>query len=258
MKRALVIIEQNRPDCLWLCLQSFSKAKGLENYDVLVDIDAPCPGTDAKDFTEAISSVACNLILRETWSGGILYHWTRALTDAFNRGYEEVLFIEGDIIVRTDALAYLESAIKDQVFTALDYQYAFYPHLNNKIVQEPNNVYCGYSPRGNLINRENFLKLKHYLDNKLYAGCLWKGQVISEFDLSHDTHFNMFCRYANAYTRSADKMYSLHFGTSGINHKSPEGEKRIFAGPRENWFGNLLELNAEGSCHVLTPYFKYA
>lgn len=253
MKKAVVIIEQRRPDCLWLCLHALKKVKGIEGWDIVVDIDAK-----RADGFEAVSGeFGIPFRMRETWSGGDLQQWTRALSDTLADGYDEFLYFEGDTLIRTDTLDYLNAAQKDQCFVS----------LNDRCPEAarqpgyPDGVYEGYTPLGNWINRENLIRLKDFIDNKRFVGKrLWKIYEGHENMTEHDRAFCFFCVHGGAKTRSAPMPYLFHFGVDkGLNNNSPELAGRIFEGPKSGWLSNLWRTRESSNDKGFTPeHFKYA
>lgn len=96
LKNAVVIFEWQRPKYLQICLDSLHRAKGIERWPILLSLD----GGDADAFSHLFPMIT-HFVPWEQHAGN-LWHVTRTIEFAFSAGYERILFMDGDTIVRPD------------------------------------------------------------------------------------------------------------------------------------------------------------
>ena len=177
----------------------------------------------------------------------------RALRAVFALGYKNVVFLEGDMLLRTDALDYLNRAPKNECFTSLSAH--FDPNLSQ--ASYPPRTYVGYFPIGNWISCENFQRLNEYISAKKYVGQrLWNVYTGDENMEEHDRAFCFFTASTGSRTQSADTNYVLHFGAIGLHCQDKSLEPLIFTADRNDWLPNLLAIKKESPA-LLPLGFEY-
>lgn len=256
MKQALVITEWKRPKYLWLCLHAMQKVRGLSDYDVHIDIDGGGVPTGAFDWV-IMDFPKYDWHLRPEWSGAnaSVNQWQRALRRVHGLGYEGFLQMEGDMLLRTDALEYLASMPKTECYTSLC---AHYPL---ELVKPGYGLraWDGYSSLGNWMHAEDVLALCDYLRDRRYYGKLLWGVIHGDANSGSDTAFCFYGAETGKKTTASDKAYLYHFGVnSGINAHRKDLEEKIFRGPKETWLDNLWHVKATEKDPILQPeHFIY-
>lgn len=260
-KLAIVAISYNRPDYLRIFLQGMSHVRGIENYPFFIFFDY-FPHVSIRRRHEEIIKNFGNLgiipVFR-TRNLGVLGNITESYHDVFDRGYEEIVMFESDIIVRSDSLEYLKLIDRDSFFYTLN---------GNSFREGKYGNY--YRAHGNLLESKNFPILYEWVKNKEYVGRPDRAgnYILKEGYGGHDAVYSRFMIDKGLMTRIPPLYYVAHFGLEGIHRevKSPE-EKRVleklFYGNPENWLDNAIRIleNEEYPVSVETTMkprgFKY-
>lgn len=269
MRKAVLVLGYKRPRYLYLTLQGLFRVRGIEDYDVFVFIDGN------KEYKKANKKVISHFnvkksIFRKYRLNGLL-HTTHSLKTVFDYGYDSILYIENDYLLRPDTIEYIEEAKKDCFFLSLirkqpDRKVRRQNKLKDgidlqmrekKIIQAfrdgrnkvehqfgSSDIFQSYSPRGNLILASDFEELFNYTVRLEFMGKkrLPKGGTLNSVWGGHDKVFNRFLNDKNHCCRYADKHYIFHFGVCGWHQKDKEIEKKIFVGSRKEWFDNLVSI----------------
>ena len=244
--KAILIFEWNRPNYLYVCLDALSRVRRLKSWDVHVRLD----GGGDSNFDWVFQKHPFVKVSKNQQRLGNARHLNKSIKDVFLLGYKEVLYYDGDVIVRTDVLDYLESVVRDAAFYSL-YKMKLEPLVN------------WYCPLGNLITKDDWEKLNDWLQHERYVGLPLPGDrpgTLTKDAWNHDDILGAYAIAEKKPTRYADKYYSLHFGIRGMNsHLAPGIEEQMFAGAPINWMNNILSVARQIKNKAFIPGdFEYA
>lgn len=249
MALGIAILAYNRPRYLYVALDSLSLVDGIEDCHVGVFVDYD-PDTRAAT-EEVISHFDVKTAVFHERHLRNLANQCFALSYMCDMGFPEVLYFDGDVIIRTDTLAYISAAPRD----------AFFLSLYRTIRPCPRGPH--YCPLGNLVTSQDYRVLRDWIDRKQYCGLQRPGtdQIFDETTSAYDGVYYAFLVSTGYETRFAPLNYAAHFGIVGWNHKNPdeatlEVERRMFSGPRETWMENVLrEFHSEGQAERVRERF---
>jgi hypothetical protein len=240
--KAVLVGAWNRPEYLYVCLSALAKCADLASWDLRIDVDGQ--GNHGFDYCKGVCPgllwTMRQINLGPTW------HVIEALRLAFKLGYERVLYIDDDIIIKPDTLTYLDSVLEDEyaeIYSLLKYN-CYEGRLGNHLAS-------GY---GNMYTRAFFSRIDPWL-----ARHGWVGEMklmnpenrLTEDPEGYDHAFFAFCVKYHILNRYAPKYYALHFGVSGVHftRDSSELEARMFSGDRETWLSNIRGMVKAGIKH---------
>lgn len=225
---AILVNEWARPNYLYVCLQGLKQCTNLRKWDLFVFLD----GAQA-DFGFCEKVIPAAQFVKSPNRLGKFNYRTHSLKQVFDQGYEHVFFLEGDMLLRRDALDYAMSTRTDAVFLST---YCTGVHQD----------VCYISTGGNLIKRHDFDELYEWMTAKKYLGLpnvLANGEPITEDCADHDLAYYAWCIQNNKINEYADEHLALHFGFVGMNHSFAIEEKEVFDGfDRSEWLDNLLRV----------------
>lgn len=242
-RQGILVFEWQRPNYLSVCLDSLQRCQGIEDWPVYLSIDGP---QHFDNFHDSFNRVA-HVVPWETHAGN-LWHVTRSLEFAFNCGLERVLFLDGDCIVRPDALVSLATPAQTDLFVSLTASGNGESSLR------------WLTPMGNVIEAERARPLLEYVMN-----CDWVGKQrpehVETMDCEYPGYDAVYCRYmldAGLTTRYRSKSYAGHIGVVGLDCHEHHLEQRLFSGDRSQWLDNAAALFREESHPTLVPAdFRY-
>lgn len=242
-KQGIVVFEWKRPNYLSVCLDSLQKCEGIADWPIYLSIDGP---EHFDSFHDSFNRVA-HVVPWQTHAGN-LWHVTRSLEFAFECGLERVLFLDGDCIVRPDALTSLATPSHSDLFVSLTAS------------EQGEESLRWLTPMGNVIEADRARPLLEYVMN-----CDWVGKQRPEhvevMDCEYPGYDAVFCRYmldAGMTTRYRDKSYAGHIGVVGLDCHEHHLEQRLFSGDRSQWLENAATLFREENHPTLVPAdFRY-
>ena len=251
MKPLLLIFAWRRPRHLYVTLKNVLRLRGLERYDLLVFFDGDCDPMGPKicrDLDVPYETRPHRLGNRQ--------HIVKGLEDSFQETRETV-YIEEDMLLRADALDYLETVTKlSYMFCCLQQWNTWHPAMLPQFIRKARQAWDSlkrevnwYIPRGNRLRREDFLALSAYLAHKDYLGKEVPGhpgaQMTDEL-WNHDAFFTRYMLDTGRMTLLPPKDYLLHFGTNGTSACGSKAiEREMFSGDPNTWTDNVLRVYQE-------------
>jgi hypothetical protein len=237
-KQSILIFEYRRPNYLRVCLDSIVNCEGVEDWSILLSIDGP---EYFPKFQPLFGRVS-NVIPWDSHAGN-LWHVTRSLEKAFSSGYERVLFMDGDCILRRDALKDIPSANGDYLFTG----FAKGDHGEGPMPW--------FSPQANLLEAKAGKLLLEWVRQKQWVGRRRPGHM-STLQIDYPGYDAVFCRYMldhGLQTRYRAKSYAGHIGVVGLDCHAPEIEAEIFTGHPSRWLRQAVKAFDPKRHHAFTP-----
>ena len=199
----VVVTECNRPLHLKVCLQSIRRARN--RWPVFVTIDGRQQNIDFS----GCRALADNWITFPRHVG-VLQHMIRSLELATNIGYEYIMWLEGDMMVRSDLFDAVGRRLPLDGLLSLSSE-------ASAVLNEYGEFW--FCPLGNVANSSFLHKMVVYAKSMAWVGKQRPGhdQVMTESYPGYDA---IFCRFmVDHKLRSSymDKSYVGHFGTVGQN-----------------------------------------
>jgi len=284
-EKAILVIGYKRPRYLYITLQGVFRVRGIEDYDVFVSIDG---NEETKEAKEVISQFDIKKSIFRSARLNNLLHVTHSLKTIFDTGYNLILYIENDFLLRPDTIEYVRKAKKDCFFLSLqkiqpdrkirrqnrikagiDLDFrdgqiirAYREGKSKDEVQQEfgsSDIKKRYSPLGNVILARDFEKLFNFVVRLEYLGerrAVKGGDILNNVWIGHGNAFNRFLIDKQHCSRYADQPYVYHFGVRGWHQIESsyvtEVEQKIFSGPRERWVDNVIEIANRSSQRFLT------
>lgn len=244
MNQAIVIFEWKRPRYFQVCEQSLAKCNGIETWDRILCLDGNSHSTQF--FTVTPPSWGFCVPHKHV---GNLWHVTRSIQFAFEKGYERILFSDGDMIFRSDALEPSYSKDQaDELFVSL--------HSH-----EPKR-HAWMSPSGNVLYAKDAEPLLRYVQDKKWVGKPRPGFSEQTLGESYPGYDAVYCRYMldhGMVSRYSDRSYIGHIGACGVDFNHVAIERAMFDGPTDTWLANAVRLFNTGESDVFQPRdFVYA
>lgn len=236
MRTDIAIIAYNRPRYLHVTLDSIFRCRHVGRYGVFLYVDGG-PGSDQAGIKDVAGSWPLAGALYHAANLNNMHNIIFAMGDRFEDGAKEVLLLEEDYILRPDTLRYLQRCPRDAFFLSL--------------MQAWDTEECrvDYSPRGNLLGREAFSELRHWIESRAYDGLdrPYAGGKLHASLTGHDAIFCAFLYATGRRSRFADRPYLATFGLAGRNAPAADAafhelEARMFAGSRDLWLGNVVRI----------------
>lgn len=237
VKRTIVISAFRRPRYLDIALRALMRCRGVEDYGILVFVDAGAPEKH-EEFAQVCATHHVRLHFRSR-NVGNCRNMLNAIRHAIAEGAEEVVYLEEDLLLRRDALEYIETAPRDSTFLSLS---------------------CGYGSReitycslGNVIAAGDFPELQEWVRSMKYVGVerpMYPGEYLDHKTTGHGAIFHAYAAALGKYTRFPPRPYVLHFGIVGNNSTRTEDvaevERRIFSVAPEELVDNVVEIFRSG------------
>lgn len=244
----ICVVAKERPDYLYVTLDSIFRMHGIEKCHVAVYLDGVLSPELRRKHTLTVSEFPVKKVVFQTDRPLLVfYSHMFAFRDMFSDGYDEVLLLEEDIIVRTDVLQYLESMPRD----------AFSYDLYRANVRAQGECLTSRSFRSFavMLPKVNFEYMARWFDALLHRGQLWLGaqkdvRIYEIGMLEHICVDGLWCVFAREHN-TVERMppsfsYVYHFGVRRYTIKpSPEVlelEQQMFAGEKSSWLDNVLRL----------------
>ena len=297
MKINVVVLASYRPEYLYVALDSLFRVRGIDECKVFLWADG-FKATDPVGFGQTIRSrtlVAASdfpvySVVLDKERRGILGSYIPLMDLASKDEPDYVLYLQDDIILRTDTLEYLETAVRK-------YNSFFYGLLEidikpGELVVEKKDRYGvgGFNSWGYLISPASYRFLRSQLLAKTYLGDAWKGnrywpsgadlidrtEQLSRMD---DAALGSISAQHNLAYLVPDRNYSAHFGARGgvaclwdgdtkkvlpmpMPHCVGNFEAEIFHGDKSAWLDNLIKVYSQRVCipelRVFPKSFDYA
>ena len=234
----LAVLAYNRPEFLYVTLDSVFRNKRVDEVDVRVYIDG---GSDKlPDMKEVISDFNVEKTIIDIVNRKVLWAHVTALENVFSDGYNKCIYIEDDHIMRSDTIGY-----------CLDYTPTeFILSLSGKGGKGQH-----YRPMGNMITRDNFLELDRWVRDFQFVGLPRPNspdQIMHPCWNGHDSVFYAFLIANNKLSEFANDYYIAHCGVKGIHFVydqdgSGEMYNRMFEGDRTSWLDRIVKIIKEGN-----------
>lgn len=243
MRQAILVFEWERPRYLQVCLDSLARVSGIEDWPILVSIDGPVlPGfqplaSRCAEFTGWPSHV------------GNLWHVTRSLTWACELGYERILFMDGDVILRTDTLQALPEKQPADLLICMRGSMAADRRHN------------WFAPQANLILQQEAIPLLKYVTSMGWVGKPRPGTqvVMTSGYPGYDAVYLTYMLERGLVALYRDRSYAGHIGVCGVDSHHADIEAEMFSGPPEGWLSNAIRLFDPARSDSFTPPdFVYA
>lgn len=227
-KQCILLFEWKRPHYLRVCVDSLSRCNRIQEWPIYLSIDGPKYFTEFSTLFNRVSHVV-------PWDehSGNLWHVVRSLDFVLQCGMDRILFLDGDCILRADALTSIPDKWDDDMFLSM---------VRND--NGPEHTEHGFMPLGNVVTAS---KLKPILDYCHFVQWVGKPQPISKIPMTcdYDSYDAVFFRYMldnKRTTRFRDKSYLGHIGACGVDYEDKAIESQLFAGPESEWLENAIRL----------------
>lgn len=256
-KTALMVIAYDRPPFLYITLSAVFKMQGIMDCPVYVFVDKVSP-----DLQECLRRVLADFpvaqVVFRAQRLNIRWNLLLGLRHLFEIGFERVIYIEEDHLMRSDALLKIEETVPNGFFLALS------------IGGRAANEYCVL---GNVITKKNFAMVYEWVRNRKFIGEEvrgWEGVYYSDIELegviyrltNYDTDyiFRTFLDVHNLESEYIGELLVAHFGIIGANFgKTHEwvhngtlmanvgwALSTIFRGDKSEWLDNVASLFNDG------------
>lgn len=217
-KTAIVVIAYERVPFLYVNLSSIFRMNGIENYPVYVYVDQV-----SQQIQDLISDLTSDFPLEKlTFRNQLLqirWNLLLALKEVFELGYENVIYLEEDHIIRSDALAKIEQTEFTKMFLS----------LSRRIDGE-----YAYCVLGNMVNRNSFFDIYRWIRNGEYIGEKIFGSdryytppsdndnpnFRLLCDVSYDHLFATYMDVCSLKSQYVGEQLVAHFGVVGMNFRS--------------------------------------
>jgi hypothetical protein len=234
----VAVLAYNRPEFLYVTLDSIFRNKCIEEVDVNVYIDG---GSDKlPEMQEVISNFHVNQTVIDDVNRKVLWAHVTGLEHVFNSGYNRCIYIEDDHILRSDTIEYCLNYNPKQFILSLSGKGGTGSH---------------YRPMGNMITKDNFYELDAWVRDFKFVGMIRPGhlqQIMHPCWNGHDSVFYAFLLANNKLSEFANNYYVAHFGIKGIHfvNQTPESldmYNKMFAGDRSLWLDRIVKIIKEGN-----------
>lgn len=225
---AIFIHAYNRPRHLSVAMEALSRCKGLSDWDVFLDLD----GGGGEVECLAIPPRFPHFVVRRTRNLGCRKHPTELYRTALDFGYEHILYVEDDHLVRSDILEWVRSKIG---FGGIISTY----HREDCV--ETGVRWTADSPP--LLSAALARDVVDFMDRKLDVGLpdvCNPGHPIPEISYYKDASWWQWCQVRQIETLFAPEQFSLNFGFSGVHRNNSEFDRIAFRGSSENWMQGVL------------------
>lgn len=245
MNTGIIVIAYNRPNYLYVTLDSIFRAPGIEKYPVYVYFDGPLSRKLRIEQERVLSQfpIAKSVFREENYN--ILLNITCSIKETFDDGVDEVAYFEDDHLLIPRFTQYIETAPRGK---------AFFITFNGKREK----VSCHYRQTGNMIEKSNFSILYDYVMQKKYIGkqCPGRSYIFDEKTCSHDAVYNTFMLETGFVSYFPAKINHVgHFGIYGTNAlRGTKGdrlarttiadviEQKMFKGENSEWLENVVQV----------------
>lgn len=244
----ICVMAKERPNYLYVALDSIFRMRGIENYHVVVYFDGILSAELRRKNTLVVAEFPVKKIMFQTDRALLMFHSHMfPFEDMFHNGYDEVLLIAEDVIIRADALEYLESMPRD----------AFSYDLYRSNGRRDGECFSSQSFRSfaTMLTKTSFEYMSQWFGAMLHRGQFWSGgqrdkRLYEIGTLEHicaDGLWGIFAREHNTVERMPPHFsYVYHFGARRFGTKLDDAvvelEQQMFAGERDSWLDNVLKL----------------
>lgn len=242
--RAIFISAFNRPKYLRVCLESIAKCKGRGKWDLFVDFD----GGSKTDFS-VCSDVVSYLSVHRDRNLGCQKHPTEILRIALYFGYKMILYVEDDMLLRSDALNYLLTRETEEGAVSL-----------NTGNGPSACCHCSNSPF--TIRAKEMESIIKFMDAKKYLGM---NNVLTGKPIGEDERYHDVCWYAWALINKnivhwAPEQMALNFGHTGMHFNDTEFDKAALSKSPEHWLSDVVAFSTLTRFQKTsrTPGFAYS
>ena len=252
-----LVIAYDRPKYLDVTLESVYRIHGIEKHPVMVTVDGG--GRHREEVLEVLKKYPVDGYIMHKHNQGILNHITFSVANMMQWGYDEVVYLEEDLVVRPDVLEYLETARRDTFFISLSRQES----------DSSAQLRLTYLPSGNLVRSDCFFQLVDYVKSGAYIGTKAAASSIATanperdgFANAYTGHHPVYVSFANIHSKLScvpPVQYTQHFGAVGAHFglKHDKRELELFSCPREAWLGNILKEAKKNDIPVRKSAFQY-
>lgn len=231
---AIAVIAYKRPRYLRVTLEALFKVNGIEKCPVSVYFDGGLELKVRRQQEEVAFKFPVDRVVFRKSNVGCLRNVVDGIHSSFKYGFNNVVYIEDDVILRPDTLRYVSDLTRDA---------AFY-----NLCQAGNTRARMYTPVANMIERSTFEPLYSWVMAGKHIGTIRPNtdKPITAEMTSHDAVFYSYLVLHEIQTRYPDKSYAAHFGLWGMNHGLNDDEKEfeqyMFSGPVEKWLPRIIGI----------------
>ena len=234
---AIIIFSHIRSNYLFITMDSLFRNKHIEKYPVFVSVDGNAKSDEMRDI---INYFPVNgYFIRENPIGSA-QAYGRGIQALCDLGYDYVMFIEEDELIKSTMLDWVQSHDIDTILSEHIFINFSYDGGERAISH--------YRGHVSIVKATNFNNIYSYCINKEYIGkpTAAAGRILNEYAVE-DGMFSSYIRYNNLTEWTAGDIYCAHIGIRGTTNKklSPEAERLetyLFSGPREKWLLNAASL----------------
>lgn len=231
---AVLVVAYNRPGYLFVVLSALFRCRGISKYPVYIFVDGG--GAMEHELRDVCSQFSVAGIIFRDRRLDCVQHYTRSIYGLMCFGYDEVLYITDDLLLRSDSIEYIERVPRDAVFMTLT-------HPDGK-----EQCHEGYSSYGNLVCQSSFAPLYDYVVREEYVGIEhFHTGVALRYTAGEDWVYSQYLHDRGLLTRTPAIFYACHFGAYGRNLRNrrdscDDVESEIFSGPSSQWLENTIKL----------------
>lgn len=236
MKQAILVFEWARPKYLRVCLDSLARLRNRSDWPVLLSID----GSSA--IFEPLMP-RCALVKGWPSHVGNLWHVTRSLEWAFSLGCHRVLFMDGDVILRSDALVDLPAKEPKDILIG----------MTSREGGDAHKIWL--TPSANIVDRADAIPWVAWVRSRAWVGHPRPG-VGTTMKADYSGYDAVYLDYMIQYQRTClyrDRSYAGHIGVCGTDCHDKAVDGEIFKGPPEGWLDKAVRLFDPSRSKAFTP-----
>lgn len=237
MNPAVLLFEWNRPRYARICVDSLLRARCP--WPIILSLDKSDVPADAWPKVDRVFRFP-------GWAGN-LWHVVRSLDTACAAGYDPILFMDGDMIVKTTIFQHIPDTVPPGV--------VFWSCRKGKYVED---VY--FSPHGNLVTPATIGPVLEYCYRHDWVGKRHvnnTGRVLDFHFPHYDGVFFQHLRDTGGKSRFQERSLLGHIGLVGEDAKHGDQEAELFAGPPEQWLDNAIRMYKPGVSPFYPDDFAY-
>jgi hypothetical protein len=247
----IAILGYNRPEYLYICLDSVIKAGGT---NIHLYLDGPI---NKEVMNRTIDTISCFPIKSVYVSGnhmGQMESHLFTFRETFNFGYERVLFLEEDLVISNDAIQWIKEQIDIRGFWLSLSHHDMHPSIYD----------TGVNIHGLVMTKKCFDILENNIRGNTFWGlkildnpplCEWYDTTIGYdgvwFALSHKNNWIMQRSPISRVAHFGFRGCSTYEYADNVKGEIDKAEQILFTGSRDQWLPNLLEMFVD--CDNLHP-----
>lgn len=234
----------SRPNYLYVCLDSIRRCREVDTWDIWVSFDG---GPSASDH-RLCHGVLPFYSITHGRNIGNRDHPTEMLRAARYFNYERVVFVEDDMLFRSDLLNWIRSEEPGWSGTISSHHFHDAPREQ---IAHMSSAPCS-------LSYNHIQELLRFMDSKAYIGLenICNHQPITP-SVTYDVCWYAWCIKSRTVCRFVPVQLSFNFGFNGMHFKNSHFDALAFAGDKSQWIENILRLSQEPefSAVARTPGF---